>query len=78
MAGAARLQGTSLAAQYRRPAARRGEPRAIVATGHRNLVSSCHLLSEERDDADLGAPASTTARGRWCRGGWCGARRSRG
>ena len=52
--GAARMKGTYLAAQYRRIAARRGKQRAIVAVGHSILVSLYHMLTEERDDADLG------------------------
>ena len=52
--GAARTKGTYLAAQYRRIAARRGKQRAIVAVGHSILVSLYHMLTEERDDADLG------------------------
>ena len=52
--GAARMKGTYLAAQYRRIAARRGKQRAIVAVGHSILVSLYHMLTEERDYADLG------------------------
>jgi hypothetical protein len=48
------MQGTSLAAQYRRIAARRGKQRAIVAVGHCILVSVYHMLAEERAYADLG------------------------
>ena len=48
------MKGTSLAAQYRRIAARRGKQRAIVAVGHSILVSLYHMLAEERDYADLG------------------------
>ena len=52
--GAARMRGTSLAAQFRRIAARPGKQRAIVAVGHSILVSLYHMLAEERDYADLG------------------------
>jgi len=47
------MRGTSLTAQFRRIAARRGKQRAIVAVGHSILVSVYHMLAEERDDADL-------------------------
>ncbi len=48
------MRGTSLAAQFRRIAARRGKQRAIVAVGHSILVRVYHMLAEERDYADLG------------------------
>ena len=51
---AARTQGTYLAAQYRRLAARRGKQRAAVAVGHTILVIIYHLLTEEMEYQDLG------------------------
>ena len=49
------MKRTYLSAHYHRLAARRGKQWAIMATGHSILVSIYHMLSEERDDADLGA-----------------------
>jgi len=51
---AARSQGTYLAAQYRRLAARRGTKRAAVAVGHSILVSVYHLLRDGEPYHDLG------------------------
>ncbi len=51
---AARSQGTYLAAQYRRLAARRGAKRAAVAVGHSILVSVYHLLRDGEPYHDLG------------------------
>jgi transposase len=51
---AARSKGTSLVAQYRRVAARRGGKRAAVAVGHSILVSVYPLLRDEASDHDLG------------------------
>ena len=51
---AARAKGTSLAAQYRRVAARRGKAKAAVAVGHTILVIAYHLLTEGTTDRDLG------------------------
>jgi hypothetical protein len=52
--GAARMKGSSLAAQLRRIAARRGKQRAIVVVGHGIPVSVYHMLAEERGYADPG------------------------
>jgi len=46
---------TYLAAQYRRPAARRGKKRALVALGHTLLVIMYHLLKERTTSKELGA-----------------------
>jgi transposase len=51
---AARTKDTYLAAQFRRLAARRGKKKAIVAVGHRILVSAYHLLAHGVTYADLG------------------------
>jgi transposase len=51
---AARTQGTYLAAQYRRLAARRGTKKAAVAVGHSILVSAYHLLRDGESYHDLG------------------------
>jgi transposase len=51
---AARTRGTSLAAQYRRRAARRGTSRAAVAVGHTILVIAYHLLRDGTDYRELG------------------------
>jgi transposase len=52
---AARRQGTYLAAQYRRLAARRGKNRAAMAVGHTILVIVYHLLTEGTEYEELGA-----------------------
>jgi transposase len=51
---AARSKTTSLGAQYRRLAARRGAKRAAVAVGHAILVIAYHLLTRATVYADLG------------------------
>jgi transposase len=51
---AARMQGTYLAAQYRRLASRRGKSRAAVAVGHTLLVIIYHLIRDETVYQDLG------------------------
>jgi transposase len=51
---ASRTQGTYLAAQYRRLAARRGRKRALVALGHTILGIAYALLKDDTDDTDLG------------------------
>ncbi len=51
---AARKQGTYLAAQYRRLAARRGKSKAAVAVGHTILVIVYHMLTQQTDYQDLG------------------------
>jgi transposase len=52
---AGRTQGTYLASQYRRLAARRGSKRAAVAVGHTILVMVYHLLRDGTEYEDLGA-----------------------
>ena len=52
---AGRTQGTYLASQYRRLAARRGSKRAAVAVGHTLLVMVYHLLRDGTEYEDLGA-----------------------
>ena len=51
---ASRSKGTSLAAQYRRVAARRGSKRAAVAVGHSILVGVYHVLTKGEPYRDLG------------------------
>jgi transposase len=51
---AARTQGTYLAAQYRRLAARRGSKKSAVAVGHSILISVYHLLRDGEPYHDLG------------------------
>ena len=51
---ASRTQGTYVAAQYRRLAARRGSKRAAVAVGHSILVSVYHLLRDGEPYHELG------------------------
>jgi transposase len=51
---AGRTKGTSLGAQHRRLAARRGKKRAAIAVAHSILVIASHLLTEETDYQDLG------------------------
>jgi transposase len=50
---AARKKGTSLAAQYRRLAARRGPNKAAVAVGHTILTTAYYLLSRQDTYHDL-------------------------
>ena len=52
---AGRTQGTYLASQYQRLAARRGSKRAAVAVGHTLLVMVYHLLRDGTEYEDLGA-----------------------
>jgi transposase len=52
--GAGRTKASYLGAQYRRPAARRGKKRALVAVGHSLLVIFYHLLNSDVEDQDLG------------------------
>ncbi len=52
---ASQTQATSLAARFRRFAARKGKKRALVAVGHRILVSVYHRLKTQRPDCALGA-----------------------
>jgi hypothetical protein len=51
---AAHTKETSLAAQYRRLAARRGKKRAIVAVAHWILVIAYYLLSRHEPYRELG------------------------
>jgi transposase len=52
---AAKTKDTSLAAQDRRIAVRRGKKRALVALGHTILVSVYHILTRQEPYRDLGA-----------------------
>ncbi len=52
---AAQTTQTSLAAQYRRLAARRGKTRALIALGHTILVIVYTLLTRKQPYQDLGA-----------------------
>jgi transposase len=52
---AANPQGTYLAAQYRRMAARRGKKRALMALGHTILTMVYHVLTRKPPYRDLGA-----------------------
>jgi transposase len=51
---AARTRGTYLGAQYHRPAARRGKPKATVAVAHSILVRAYVLLRDGTDDQEPG------------------------
>ncbi|MGW2510756.1 hypothetical protein ACWC0A_15230 [Streptomyces scopuliridis] len=51
---AARTKDTCLAARYRRPAARLGKKRALVALEHSTLVALWRMLSRDSDYTDLG------------------------
>ena len=51
---ASKTKDTSLAAQYRRLATRRGKPRALVALGPSSLVSACHILTRRVPYRELG------------------------
>jgi transposase len=53
--GAARAQGTALAARYRRIAARRGAKRAIMAVAHRFLIIAYHVIAQREPYRELGA-----------------------
>jgi len=50
-----RMKGTSLAAQYRRIAARRGTGRALVAVGHSERVAIYQMLTRHEPYHELGA-----------------------
>jgi transposase len=52
---ASQTQNTSLAAQYKRLAARRGKKRALLAVGHTVLVIAYTLLTRQQPSQDLGA-----------------------
>jgi transposase len=52
---ASRTKGTSLAAQFRRIAARRGNGWAVIAVGHSVLVALYHMLTRREPDHELGA-----------------------
>jgi transposase len=51
---AAKTKATSLAAQYRRIAARRGKKRALIAVGHSVLVMISHILTQRTPYRELG------------------------
>jgi transposase len=66
---AARTRSTSLSAQYRRLAARRGNKRAILAVAHSMLVMAYHMIQRREPYRDAGAdffdrlrPADTARR----------------
>jgi transposase len=52
---AARTKGTSLSAQYRRLAARRGKKRAIFAVAHSMLVMAYYIIQRQEPYRDAGA-----------------------
>jgi transposase len=52
---ASRMKGTSLAAQFRRSAARRGKGRAVIAVGHSVLVASYYMLTRHEPYHEVGA-----------------------
>ena len=52
---AAKTKQTSLAAQYKRLAARRGKKRALIALGHTLLIIVYHVLTRKQPYQDLGA-----------------------
>ena len=54
-------KNTSLAAQYRRIAARRGKKRALVAVAHTVLVIIYHILTKRRPIGNWAAPISMSA-----------------
>jgi transposase len=60
---AAKTNDTSLAAHYRRIAARRGKKRALIAVGHSVLVMIYHILTKRTPYQELGS-ASFDARER--------------
>jgi hypothetical protein len=51
---AGRTKESSLGAQYRRLAARRGKKRALLAVGHSLLVIFDHMLQSDAEYQDLG------------------------
>lgn len=53
---AARSKNSYLASQYKRICARRGRSRATVAVGHSILIIAYHILKDNADYAELGAP----------------------
>ena len=53
--GAAKTKNTSLAAPYKRLAARRGKKRALIAVGHTVLIIAYTLLTRRQPYQDLGA-----------------------
>jgi transposase len=50
-----RMNGTYLAAQFRRIAARRGKGRAVLAVGYSVFVALYHMLARHEPYCDLGA-----------------------
>ena len=61
---AGRTKGSSLQAQYRRLAARRGKQRATVAVGHTILRIVYHLLSDPASTFDERGPRDSAKRHR--------------
>ncbi len=53
-ASASPTKGTYLAARYKRIAARRGKKRALIALQHSLLIAIWHMLTHDREYADLG------------------------
>jgi len=52
--GAARTKKSYFSAMYHRLAGRRGKKRALVAVGHRLLVSGYQMITQQVDYKDLG------------------------
>jgi transposase len=52
---AARTKGTSLSAQYRRLATRRGKKRAMMAVAHSMLVMAYHMIQRQEPYREAGA-----------------------
>jgi len=52
---ASKTKNTSLAAQYKRLAARRGKKRALIAVGHTVFIIAYTLLTRQQPSQDLGA-----------------------
>jgi len=53
--GASRTKGTYLKDKYHRLASRRGKKKAIVAIGHKILVSAYHIIKNQVEYMELGA-----------------------
>ncbi len=60
--GAARAQGTALAARYQRIASRRGAKRAIMAVAHRLLIIVYQVIARREPSRELGADYSDRQR----------------
>jgi transposase len=52
---AARTKGTSLSAQYRRLATRRGKKRAILALAHSMLIMAYYMIQRQEPYREVGA-----------------------